>query len=68
MVKVEVEEDEIRKAPRLPAMVMTKCSKNHTLVVFVDGNLQVRDVESTLSGHRVSKDALDKTGDWFVSL
>ncbi|MFW9786602.1 MAG: hypothetical protein ACFFE2_00405 [Candidatus Thorarchaeota archaeon] len=71
LVKVDVDEDSIKKAKRLPAMVTTSCSKNHTLVLFVDGQFKIRDVEAALgtSGEDDGKkDAIEKTEDWFSSL
>ncbi len=68
LVRVEVEEDFIREAKRLPAMVTVKCTKNHSLVLFVDGRFQVRDVEAALGATGEAKDSIDKTKDWFSSL
>ena len=68
LVRIEVEEDFIREAKRLPAMVTAKCTKNHTLVLFVDGNFLVRDVEAALGATHEEKDAIKKTEDWFSSL
>ncbi|MHA2206931.1 MAG: hypothetical protein ACXADL_12165, partial [Candidatus Thorarchaeota archaeon] len=67
-VKIEIDEDIITKAKRLPAMVTTKCAKKHSLVLFVDGNFQVRDIEAAISAASEDKDAIDKTKDWFGSL
>jgi len=69
LVRVDVDEDAIMKATRLPAMITVSCSKNHTLVVFVDRGFQVRDVEAVVATSKdVNKDALDKTTDWFGSM
>ena len=68
LVRVEIEEDAIRKAKRLPAMVTTRCTKDHILVLFVDGNFQVRDIEIASKALVDSKDAIDATQDWFASL
>jgi hypothetical protein len=68
LVRVDVDEDSIKKAKRLPAMVTVNCSKNHTLVLFVDGGFQVRDVEAAVGAKGEDKDAMDKTGSWFSSL
>ncbi len=68
LVRVDIDEDSIKKAKRLPAMVTVNCSKNHMLVLFVDGKFQVRDVEVAVGGNGDDKDAIDMTGDWFSSL
>jgi transcription elongation factor Elf1 len=68
LVQIEVEEDSILKAQRLPAIVTTRCKNNHSLVLFVDGNFQVRDVEAASNAMEEDKDAIDKTRDWFSSL
>jgi hypothetical protein len=68
MIRIEIDEDAIKKAPRLPAAITTTCSKNHSLVVFVDGNFQVRDVEVAMQSQDGKKDAVEKAGDWFSSL
>jgi hypothetical protein len=68
LVKVDVDEDSIKMAKRLPAMVTVKCPKNHNLVIFVDGGFQVRDVEAAVGTEGNEKDAMDKTGSWFSSL
>jgi hypothetical protein len=68
IVRVDVDEDSIIKAKRLPAMVTVTCSKNHTLVLFVDRSFQVRDVEAAVGATGGDKDAIDKTEDWFSSL
>jgi hypothetical protein len=67
-VKVDVDEDFIMTAKRLPAMVTVKCPKNHTLVLFVDGKFQVRDVETALGATDKDKDAIANAVDWFGSL
>jgi hypothetical protein len=68
LVRIEVEEDTVRNAKRLPAMVTAKCTKNHMLVLFVDGNFQVRDVEAASIALQEETDAIEKTKDWFSSL
>ncbi len=68
IVRVDVDYDSIKEAKRLPAMVTVNCPKHHTLVLFVDGNFQVRDVEAAVESPSEDKDAIDKTGDWFSSL
>jgi hypothetical protein len=68
LVKVEIEEQFIKEARRLPAMVTATCSKNHSLVLFVDGNFQIRDIEVASRAARDEKDAIGKTSDWFGSL
>lgn len=68
LVQVEIEEQFIREAKRLPAMVTATCSKNHSLVLFVDGNFQVRDIEVASRAAIEEQDAIDKTSDWFDSL
>ncbi len=69
LVRVDVDEDAIMKATRLPAMITVSCSKKHSLVVFVDRGFQVRDVEAAVATSKdENKDALDKTTDWFGSM
>ncbi len=68
LVKTEIEEHLIREAKRLPAIVTVTCSDNHALVLFVDGNFDVRDIEVASRAAIDEKDALDKTKDWFGSL
>lgn len=68
LVKVEIEEQFIKEAKRLPAMVTATCSKNHSLVLFVDGNFQIRDIEVASRAAGDEKDAIGKTSDWFDSL
>ncbi|MFW9842683.1 MAG: hypothetical protein ACFFES_17450 [Candidatus Thorarchaeota archaeon] len=67
-MRVDVEEEAITKAKRMPAMVTVNCSKKHTLVLFVDRGFQVRDVEAAVGATGEDKDAIDKTEDWFSSL
>lgn len=66
LVEISIEEELIKGARRLPALVSAKCSKNHSLVLFVDGNFQIRDIE--IAATCSEKDALDKTSAWFESL
>ncbi len=66
LVEVEVEEAFITEAKRIPAMMTTKCEKNHSLVLFVDANFQIRDIEVAVQARE--KDVIDKTKDWFDSL
>ena len=68
LVRIDVDEDAIKSAKRLPVMVTVKCPKNHTLVLFVDGKFQVRDIETALGTTGENKDALAKAEDWFSSL
>lgn len=68
IVRADVDEDSIKKAKRLPAMVTVNCSKSHTLVLLVDGKFQVRDVEVALGAKGDDKDAIDMAEDWFGSL
>lgn len=69
LVRVDVDEDAIKKAKRLPAMITVSCSKNHSLVVFVDGGFQVRDVEAAVdTANGENRDGIDKTTDWFSSM
>ena len=68
LVRVEIEEQFIKEARRLTAMVTATCSKNHSLVPFVDGNFQIRDIEAASRAAGDEKDAIDKTSDWFGSL
>jgi len=68
LVQVEIEEKVIREATRLPAVVLAKCSSKHSLVLFVDGNFQVRDVEAASEADEKEKDAIANTVDWFGSL
>ncbi|MFX0108592.1 MAG: hypothetical protein ACFE7R_09930, partial [Candidatus Hodarchaeota archaeon] len=67
-VKADVEETTITEATRLPVIITAKCPKNHSLVVFVDGNFQVRDVEVAATAAVEMEGALDKTKSWFDSL
>ncbi|TXT54537.1 MAG: hypothetical protein BAJATHORv1_60033 [Candidatus Thorarchaeota archaeon] len=66
LVDVEIEESAIKEAKRLPAMVTTKCKRDHQLVIFVDGKFHVRDVEAAVKA--AESDAIDKTKDWLSSL
>ncbi|MFW9925819.1 MAG: hypothetical protein ACFFDM_03515 [Candidatus Thorarchaeota archaeon] len=69
LVFVEVDETKITLAKRYPVIVTAKCpKKNHSLVVFVDANFQVRDVEAAAEASEEKKDAIDKTKGWFDSL
>ena len=68
LVQVEIDEKAIKDAPRLPAVVLAKCKSNHSLVLFVDGNFQVRDVEPATEADEKEKDAVANTVDWFSSL
>ena len=60
-VYVEVEETKITEAKRYPTIVTAKCPNDHSLVVFVDTNFQVRDVETAAEATEEVKDAIDKT-------
>ncbi len=66
LVEVEIEEEVITEAKRIPAMMTTRCAKKHTLVLFVDANFQIRDVEVAVQARE--KDVIDKTKDWFDTL
>ncbi|MFX1481629.1 MAG: hypothetical protein ACFFCP_00420 [Promethearchaeota archaeon] len=69
LVYVEVDEYMITTAKRYPVMVTAKCpTKNHSLVVFVDANFQIRDVEAAAEATEEKKDAIDRTKGWFDSL
>lgn len=68
IVKVDVEEDAIIKAKRIPAVVTVKCAKNHDLVLFVDRSFHIRDIEAAVGAAEEKKDAISKTEDWFSSL
>ena len=68
LVRIEIDEERIMEAERLPALVTVSCSKQHTLVLFVDGNFQIRDIEVASSAKSAEKSALEKTSDWFNSL
>lgn len=68
LVGVEVDEKIITEAKRLPAILTTNCSKNHTLVLFIDGKFKIRDIEiASSSTNGEEKNALSKTEDWFDS-
>ena len=66
LVEVEIEEEFITQAKRIPAMMTAKCNKSHSLVLFVDANFQIRDIEAAVQARE--KDVIDKTKDWFDSL
>ena len=68
LVTVEIDEDTIKNAERLPKAVTAKCNNNHLLVLYVDGNFKIRDIEVALNAAENKKDSLDQTEDWLSSL
>lgn len=68
LVEIEIDEDIVRNAPRLPTVVTATCTKNHTLVLFVDGQFKIRDIEVATKSVKAEKDAIDNTEDWISSL
>jgi hypothetical protein len=68
LVNVEIDEDTIKNAERLPKAVTAKCSNNHVLVIYVDGSFRIRDIEAALNAAEDRKDSLDQTEDWLSGL
>ncbi len=67
MIKdVVVDEDSIANAKRVPVLVTTRCTNNHSVVLFVDRNFTIRDVEAAGEGINESKDesSVDKAQKW----
>jgi len=62
---VAVEEDAIKKAPRIPVLVAAKCEKGHQVILFVDRNLQIREAEPAAADATQKKSAIDKASNWF---
>ena len=66
---VQVDEDSIQNAKRVPVIIPAKCSKGHSVVIFVDRNFTIRDVEAT--GEAVQGDddkgSVDKAQSWMDS-
>ncbi len=62
---VTVDEESIKTAARVPVIVPAKCGKGHSVVLFVDRNLTVRDIEAAAEAIQGdSKDAVDKAQGW----
>ncbi|MCK5151383.1 MAG: hypothetical protein KAQ65_06075 [Candidatus Thorarchaeota archaeon] len=63
---VVVDEESITSAKRVPVLVTTRCTNNHSVVLFVDRNFTVRDVEA--AGEVVNGSdndaAVDKAQEW----
>jgi hypothetical protein len=68
LVKIQIDEEHILEAERLPAFVTVSCSKNHVLVLLVDRNFSIRDIEVASSAASSKKGAIEKTSEWFDSL
>jgi len=47
--EVEVDEDDIINAPRVPVLINAACSRGHQVVLFVDRNFTIREVEPVVS-------------------
>ncbi|MFQ5832477.1 MAG: hypothetical protein ACE5H4_07235 [Candidatus Thorarchaeota archaeon] len=66
---VTVEEGSIRDSKRIPVLIPAKCDKDHSVVLFVDRNLTIKDVEA--AGTPVQDDdersAVDKAQGWMDS-
>ena len=67
LVEVEIDENVVTNAERLPVIVTTNCAKEHTLVLFIDGKFKIRDIEIASASNGDTKTALTKTEDWFGS-
>ena len=60
LVYVEIEGKKIKEAKRYPTIVTAKCPSEHSLVVFVDSNFQIRDVEVAAEATKKVKDPIKK--------
>ena len=67
LVEVEIDENVVANAERLPVIVTTNCGKVHMLVLFIDGKFKIRDIEIASASNGDAKNALKKTEDWFGS-
>ncbi|MFX1369307.1 MAG: hypothetical protein ACFFAY_11985 [Promethearchaeota archaeon] len=68
VMNVEIDEDTIKNAERLPKAVTAKCNANHIIVLYVDGNFKIRDIEAALNAAEDAKDSLDQTEEWLSGL
>ena len=66
---VQVDEDSIQNAKRVPVIIPAKCTNGHSVVIFVNRNFTIRDVEAT--GEAVqgdeNKGSVDKAQSWIYS-
>jgi hypothetical protein len=64
-----VEEESIKTATRIPVIIPAKCSKKHSVVLFVDRNFTVRDVEAAAEALQDGDDksSVDKAQSWMDS-
>lgn len=63
---VVVDEESIKNSKRVPVIIPAKCTNKHSVVLFVDRNLTVRDVEAAaeaLQGDE-GKGSVDKAQGW----
>ena len=62
---VAVDEESIKNSKRVPVIVPAKCGKSHSVVLFVDRNMTVRDVEAAAEAMQPdSEDAVTKAQGW----
>lgn len=63
---VVVEEESIKNSKRVPVIIPAKCTKEHSVVLFVDRNLTVRDVEAAAEALQEGDDksSVDKAQGW----
>jgi hypothetical protein len=57
---VEIDEDAIINAPRIPVLVKASCSRGHQVVLFVDRNFNIREAEPVVSQSKQKKSKFDK--------
>ena len=62
--EVEVDEDSIINAPRVPVLINAACSRGHQVVLFVDRNFNIREAEPVVSQSKQKKSSLDKARGW----
>jgi hypothetical protein len=62
--EVEIDEDSIINAPRVPVLINAACSRGHQVVLFVDRNFNIREAEPVVSQSKQKKSGLDKAQGW----
>ncbi len=61
---VNVEEEAILNAPRVPVLINASCEQGHQCVLFVDRNLTIREAEPVVQETKQDKSAVDKAKGW----
>ncbi len=65
---INVEEEAILTAPRVPVLINAICAQGHHCVLFIDRNFVIREAEPVVQETKQEKSAVDKAKGWLGNI